>query len=234
MDKLVKLNIPTEITIRSEWFVIRDALLKDAEAITAIEDDKAFNTAGQLLNALTKHSNGLEKIRKELSKPYTDAGKLIKQISDEARQSLEEWKEKLQREYLNPYARRKAEEAEAERRRVEEQVRKEAERIIAEQEELRELFGDDEIPVQEVIVQQEALTVKEKPENDSVRIIERTVWELVDEKEVPPLFFVFDPHKVNEYLREHKDLITEKIKANPEAVIVPGIIFRIETQVTGR
>jgi predicted transcriptional regulator len=82
-------QLPQLIEIQSNWIDIRENILFRAEALKAVSSQAEYNDAEIILKAITKHSNDLEKHRKELAKPFQAVDKKIKALADEAREKLE-------------------------------------------------------------------------------------------------------------------------------------------------
>ncbi|GAG00433.1 unnamed protein product, partial [marine sediment metagenome] len=117
-------------------------------------------------------------------------------------------------------------EAEA-RREAEQKARDEADKLLKEQEvaDSLGLTGEDEpepIVVEMGEVQREAVS-------SSVRIGTKIVVKGFDEEKVPRAFLTYDPRKVNQYIRQHTQELKDKLDNDPDAVIVEGITFALET-----
>lgn len=232
-------TIPSEVTIAPDWIKARDELVEEVAGFEAIESAGDFDDAGELLRKITKTSNAMERFRKDMTAPLTEASRVVKKAADTAREPLEKAKNMIQ-QLLNRYA------AEQDRRRREEQARIEAEQRkaieaqIAKQEEDREIadelgldLSDEPPPIPEVpaiIPQVEAARA------DGVRVQKNVVWEVADEGDIPRAFLILDPRKVNGYMAQHKDEIMKVLEEKPEheGSFVPGLHFRIETKVISR
>jgi hypothetical protein len=232
-------NVTKEITISEKWLVARDELLKRSKAIKAVEGQEDFETACELQNQVTKTSNKLESMRKDISKPFADAQKLIKAAADKAREPLEGEKSRL-KNLTGAYAEKQRQAQLAEQRRIEKEQREAAEKQLAEQrkeQEALDALGIEEEPEQpepEITVPEPEPTVL-APQSDAARVVTSVEWDLVNEPQVPRAFMSFDPRKVNEYKRSHNESLKKRLEDDPASgnQIVPGIVFRIKTDVRG-
>jgi len=218
-------KLPAEITIRGEWIAKRDEALVDSKAIVAVSGQSDMDKAGESLQAITRLSASLEKMRLEYGRPFREVDALIKKKADDARKPLEDEKARLKAicgAWAEAEFKRKIEEA----KRADEYNRKMAEEAIIKQgaaDRLAAELGIDEKPL--VIITPEIVVDPVKmPETDSARLAMVIKWELEDEDKVPRNFLTFDERKLNAYLRENKDRI-KKMIADKEDVI-PGIKFR--------
>jgi len=92
---LIKLpDLPREVSIDADWYTRRDEILALSQEIVKV-DSSNYDFAGIQLAAVTKSSNEVEKIRKGLTSPYLAAQKKIKEVSDKAREPLEDEKARL-------------------------------------------------------------------------------------------------------------------------------------------
>jgi vacuolar-type H+-ATPase subunit H len=234
-NMLIKLpNVTSEVTIRSEWMEERDRLVALSSGIAGIACQDSFSAGGELLKKITKTSNVLEKMRKELTDPYTAAAKIIKSAADKAREPLEAAKDRLQ-SMLNDFARAQAAKAEEERRRIEEQQRAEIEKQEAMNRIAAEEFGAEET---EIFAPSLPVVKPETKEAraDDVRVSHVLKFEVLDASEVPTAFKVVDPSLIRIWMRERSGEITGKLKDSPEAEkgILPGVRFYLDTQVCAR
>lgn len=239
-NKVIKLpEIPAEITIAPDWLATRAEIIEAASAVALIETGEDFDAAGELLRRITKTSNAMERFRKDMTAPLTEASRVVKRAADTARKPLEDAKARLQ-QLLNAYAAEQQRKAEEERRRIEAEQRRAVEEQLARQQaeqEAADALGFDEpdepLPEPEVpaIVPQ-----VDRARADAVRVQESIDWEIVDEGAIPRAFLALDPRRVNGFVAQHKDRIRELVKEQPDeaAKLVPGIAFRIETKVISR
>ena len=227
-----------EIEIAQDWLVSRDAIVAKAAAITKIESNAAYDEASFLLSQITKASNAMEDMRKQLSKPFTAAASCIKDAADEARQPLEDIKAAL-KSALAAYAEAQRKAQEAERKRIEAEQRAEIERQHAEQEAQRvaaEELGVEESPEEKVftpVVTVPAPTIQ-APRSSAARIVEKITWSIVDEDKVPRGFMIVDPRRINDHVRTHGDHIKQSTKDGQGSTLIPGIKFEITTDVSAR
>jgi len=88
MSKEIIIKLPElkqSVSINKEWIEQRDKLVKQANDISKITNKQTMENGGLVLKQITKNSNSLEKMRKDFSKPFRDAQKIIKKASDTAR-----------------------------------------------------------------------------------------------------------------------------------------------------
>ena len=234
-DLIIKLpKFAEQISISSEWIQQRDSLILIADEIKTVDSQKIFELGSEVLRNITKVSNALEKMRKELTDPFENAKRVVKQKSDEAREPLEKKKSVLQSK-LSAYVETQRKKEEEEKRRIEQQQREDIERQLAEKQDMEDAgLVDKNTPfVPDVAV---AVPQTETPKSFDVRVQEDVEWELLDENKIPGAFKTFDPRKVNAWLRENKSRILISLKENPESgrEFVPGVVFKPITKVIGR
>lgn len=226
MTEVIKINeLPTELAISPDWITYRDQLIAASAELQAVNDDKSFNDAADLLRAITKTSNKMESFRKEFAEPYQDAVKTIKKASDQARQDLENEKTRIKK-LMSDFTREQERLARIERERIEKEQRERAERQAAAQEEL----GIDD-PVQ--IPDAPAPTVR-KPIADSARTTKVLKFNIMDDNYVPRAFCSPDSRLINAYLRDNKEKLIELIERDPRMIIIEGINITVEHQIASR
>lgn len=229
-------NVTDSVTIAAAWFDKRDAAIAAIGRFEVVDSDDDFEGAAEVLQAATKLSNGLEKTRQALSRPFTQAGKVIKKASDTARAPLEDAKKALQNK-MNAYAARKAREAEEARRAAEEEARRQAEEQLAAAQADADLFGDGEVEVFEADLPP-APVIPDRVVTSSVRTTEVVTWDVEDESAIPRAFLMLDPRKVNEYVRERKAELVDVLKLAEAGEDIPspvrGIRFTLERKVISR
>ena len=241
MTKAIATKLPvvtSEITISDKWLEARDALLVKTAEVTKVAGQEDFEKSTELQNQVTKTSNKLENIRKDIAKPFADAQKIIKKVADDAREPLEKEKKRL-KDLNGEYADKQRLEAVAERRRIEQEEREAAERQLAEQrkeQEARDALGMDaapEKPIEPVIPNPEPTVMAAKSDYAAVPVV--LEWDLLDESKVPSAFLSFDARKVNEYKREWNIDLRKKLEDDPASgnTIIPGILFRLRSDVRG-
>lgn len=123
--EILKLTLPHfEVTeISTDWIERRNKLLAEASQIKTISNQDDYEAAEILLKKITGASGEAEKLRKKLSKPFTDFSKKIKKMGDDARGPLEDNKQKLKRimaDFLNAAEMKRQEEMQ---KALEEEVR---------------------------------------------------------------------------------------------------------------
>lgn len=217
---------PERLGVNAEWIAMRDAVVAEASGLV-VSNEAGFSAGSDLLQRITKLSNKLETFRKDYTAPFLEAQRAIKSMADSAREPLEKVKSALKVE-LGKYAeiQRKAEAEE--RRKAEAAAQEEAARLAQENEEASELLGDA-APQEEVVVV--AAPVQRRAVSDSVRVIPRIVWEVIDVDLIPRAFLMVDDRKVNEFKREHEDLIKKAVEDGKAGNPIPGVVFAVKTDV---
>ena len=234
-DLIIRLpKFAEQISIRKEWIEQRDSLIRLADEIKSVESQKDFEFGSEILRNITKVSNSLEKMRKDLTDPFENAKRVIKQKSDEARSSLEKKKTELQSK-LATYVENQRKKAEEEKRRNEEKQRAEIEQQLADKEALEEAGLVDKNKEFVPQVTTFASEIQAATSSD-VRVQQDVEWDLLDETKIPGVFKTFDPRKVNAWLKDNKARILISLKENPDSgkEFIPGIIFKPKTKVIGR
>lgn len=217
-------KLDTEITLSKDWLAERDQLILQAAEVI-VDDNDTYNMAGEILSRITKTSNAMESFRKDYSKPYLDAQRLIKHGADDARESLEDAKKRLQTD-MSKYQAEQRRKADAERKRIEEENRAAIERQVAESE---ELGLEPEIVEPVVKVPQVAV-----PKSNAVRVQQTIGWEIIDEDAVNAALKVVDTRKVNAYKSMYKDAITKKCKAGHGEYTLNGIKWVLTDKIIAR
>lgn len=227
-------DLVPEIKIDGAWLTKRDQLVERGKLFATIKTPVDFDVAGDILKDITKSSNELETMRKDLAKPFNEAAKQIKQVADKARDPLEITK-RLLKSSLSSYATEQRRKAEEEQRRIEAAEREAAEKAAAEQEKLKELgMVEEDEPVQ-VPVTPPVQPQVQAPRSSSAKITERVTWDAVDLENIPEQYKSFDAKKLNGWLAMNKDVVKQKLKAGSDGTdIVAGIKFKIDTQVSSR
>jgi len=198
--------LPQLIEIQSNWIDVRENILFRAEALKAVSSQAEYNDAEIILKAITKHSNDLEKQRKQLAKPFQAVDKKIKSLTDEAREKLEEEKENLKKK-MAAYM-------DAEREKQQKELEEKAAAIVQEQE---------SNPFAAYVPQQE-IKLENKPVIKLMSSV-TAAWkfEITDAVQVPREFCSPDERKIREYVQREK-----------EAASIPGVRIYEETQVKAR
>ena len=227
-------EVSSSVSIKADWLAMRDALLEDAAAFPVVKDQTEYELASDVLRNITKASNELEVMRKDLAKPFAEAGKLIKNAADKARQPLEGAKENL-KAALAHYATEQRRKAEEERRQIEQAEREAAEKAAAEQRALEEagLVDEDEPVILPPAPKVQPQIVE--PKASTTRVSERLVWKVGNPDEITEQFKTFDERKLGGWIRMNGDSVKAKLKQGQDgAKILPGILFKIETTVSSR
>ena len=235
MSKEIIIKLPElkqSVSINKEWIEQRDKLVKQANDISKITNKQTMENGGLVLKQITKNSNSLEKMRKDFSKPFRDAQKIIKKASDTAREPLERAKSELQKklsDFAEAEAKRQAEiehQRELERQKaIEEQAQKQAEES--------ELWGEDAEEAPEVFEPEDfAPEVENNAKSEFTRTVTTLSYELLSEEDVPEVFKTVDSKKVNNYIKENKERILQALEDGKQ--LISGIKLIKETKVTSR
>ena len=212
-------------------------LLAESKKLQKLSSSEDYAQAETFLARITKGSNTLEKLRKDLGEPFLEATRIIKAVSDDAREPLEMEKRRLQAALAAYHVeeRHKADEA---RRQAEMEARKEAERKAAEQqaeEEARKVLGlDDEPQVEQppVPVVQVVPVVQEPPRSSKTRVTEILAFKILDVEKVPRAFLMVDESKVRSWLNANKETVRKQLSENPNgAEIIQGLTIKLEINV---
>jgi hypothetical protein len=229
---LVSPKFNQEVCIEKSWFDKRDEIIKDAKSLgSKIESPEAFQKAERVLKDITKTSNQAEKVRKDLSLPYTNFAKKIKAMGDEAKELLEKEKpvvKKLIGDYLTEQERLRQIEIKKQMQAEEEaRLKAEAERIEAEKQASMNVFGAVEIKPEPDVFQGDEAPVQiiTAPVVSKTCSSTRMVWkyEIINPELIPRNFCNPDPVKIRKYLSFEQD------SAN-----IPGVRFYQEMQVQSR
>lgn len=203
-------QLPQLIEIQSNWIDVRENILFRAEALKAVSSQAEYNDAEIILKAITKHSNDLEKHRKELAKPFQAVDKKIKSLADEAREKLEEEKENLKKK-MAAYM-------DAEREKQQKELEEKAAAMVQAQAQEQESN-----PFAAYVPQQE-IKLENKPVIKLMSSV-TAVWkfEITDPVQVPREFCSPDERKIREYVQREK-----------EAASISGVRIYEETQIKAR
>lgn len=209
---------------------MRNETVVSAQGLATVGTALEFQEAGALLQRITRVSNTLEEMRKDLGKPFRNADKLIKTASDKAREPLEAEKTRI-KALIETYAA-------AERRRVavENHQREEAQQRQIEAQ-LSQQQAGEEAGLEPPVVMEcptQTMPASAVPRSDAVRIGEAVEFDLMNEDAIPRAFLIFDPRKAQQYCRENKDEIKARVGNGEAEEIVPGLRFRVRTTVAGR
>jgi len=229
-DGLIKLpEMKRELQISDEWLGGRDGYLervKEIEGNGHLSTNQDFQAASKLLKSITKHSNALESVRKDYAKPFTQAAKLIKQVSDVARDPLEKAKGVLSK-IIGDYAAEQRRIEREERAKAEQAAREEAERKLSEQSD-DDMFSD---PDEEITVETEA--VSRRAVSNNIRVIQKVHISFIDEERVPRAFCSVDQRKINQYIRDNNAELKAALAEKDEGgTIEPieGVTLILETK----
>lgn len=186
MSRELTFTTPSKITIQGDWIAERDQLLAESQSIQ-VSDQQSYTNAEFTLKKITKHSNELEKKRKEFAAPFLDASKEIKALADQERSDLEDEKARLKKIMIKwidiQEAKRKKEEEAAAR--------------LAAAEAEKDPFGDG------ANVPAEPVTSEPKKFASSKRTV--YAFDVVNPNLVPREFCSPDDAKIRAYVNENKD-----------------------------
>ena len=232
--EITSLTVPQftkEITISQDWITRRDQLIEKATGVV-VQDNVQFQAACDDLNAITSHSNALEKIRLSIGKPFADMAKKIKALADQARAPLETCKGDLKAS-INVWAEKERKREMEERKKAEEEAQIESERLLALQEKEADIFGEETVAE---VPQVQAAPVAVAQRSSSAQVIQVVKVKSIDEDKIPRAFCSADPRKVNNYLREHREEIRKALEEDPEkgTEFIEGVVFVIETDTRSR
>jgi len=223
-------SFKSEISISSEWVVMRNETVASAQALATVGNPLEFQEAGALLQRITRVSNTLEEMRKDLGKPFRNADKIIKSASDKAREPLEAEKTRI-KNLIETYAAAERRRLAAETQQREEEQQRQIEAQLSQQQAGEEAGLEPPVVIE---CTTPAAPANMMPRSDAVRIGEAVEFELVNEDAVPRAFLIFDPRKAQQYCRENKDEIKDRVGNGEAERIVPGLRFRVRTTVAGR
>jgi len=237
MEKSLEITgMVTSVDVPERWLSKRNAMLTKATATQSVATQIEFDDGSELLNSITKHSNELEKQRKEFAAPFTAAAKSIKRMCDDERVNLEAEKSRIKM-LLSRYAAEQAQKQLQERRRIEAVERAKAERLFEEQQKAQaeaDLLGLESAP-EEIKIEHEPEPYVEQAHSQSSKILQRVVWFFEDEDLIPKAFLMVDNRKINEYIRNTKEEIKRNIEGGGDGKnFVAGIRFELKTDVIGR
>lgn len=204
-------TVPQKVEIDPDWVARRDKLIEEAKGVTEISDNDAYEQAETALKRITSSSNELEKFRKDFAKPFREAEKQIKTISDEAREPLEEEKQRLKKvmqSYLDEIERKRQEEIE---KQAEEQRKK------------QEQAAESGNPFEEIAAEtnEEVQPTTQDVRKSMSRSQKVTKFEITNPKKVPREFCSPDEKKIRQATKQG---VTE----------IPGVKIWEETQVMSR
>jgi hypothetical protein len=222
-----------ELAIRRSWFEERDGLLAKASSFNRISSRESFETAGATLSAISRSIEIVDAMRMKLAAPFLQAAKTIKAAADSAKAPLEEARATL-RAKLSVYADK-------------ERGRKETARLraLAVRESAVEEYGRVQLLSVERFGSQTTLfnpplppeppkRPAPFPKAESVAVRANLRFEIADESQVPREFLSPDKSKIREWLNLNREDLRERLRENPSASPLPGIVFKLETEVVPR
>jgi len=230
-------DIKTEVSIDSDWFIQRDILLAEVKKLATVSSQEDYQLGANHLTKLTKVSNKVEAMRKDLAEPYAVAVKLIKSTSDVARKPLEDAKDALGKA-MATWQRNETECQQKAACLAEEVARKEQERLLHErqiaEEAAKELGLEEPLlpsePIISVVVAPPPSLVKAY----GIRMSETFEISVLDEDKVPRPFMSVDLVKLRRYLNDNKNSIKAQLKDKTQPI--QGVEITIESKpvTTGR
>lgn len=226
---LVLPETPRKIGLSPDWLKMRDLLVDECKGFQCANEE-GFNAGSEILQRITKLSNQLEKFRKDFTAPYLSAQKAVKKMADAAREPLETCKSMLKMQ-LGEYAEKQRKIEAEERRKAEQAAQAEAARLAQENADAADLLGDD-APQEELVLP--STQVERRAVSDSARVIKRIVFEVSDEDAIPRAFMMVDERKINQFKREHEDLIIKAVEDGKPDAPIPGVVFAVKTDVASR
>jgi len=221
-----------EVSIRGEWIASRDEILSRSTAIKEVSDDDGYESAGECLKSVTKSSNALEAMRKDITSPFLDAQKKIKAVADKERSKLESEKKRLKGMmgvHMEAVRKRQAKE----RARQEAEAQAEIQRQIAEHEaEIEAGLIDDDADLD--IVELPTVEIEDEPTSYDTKTVKTVTYEVVDVAAVPREFCVVDKGKLRAYLNANREEIKKTLEQKKTHEFIPGVEFRIEENISAR
>jgi len=206
-------TIPEKIEIGVEWIERRNKILIASADITSVQSQDDYEAAEILLKKITSASNDAEKLRKNLSLPFTDLAKRIKKMGDDARNPLEEDKLRLKK-IMSVFLREEEARQQADLRRIAEEAAREADAaLLKEAEEAGKKFNNpfaEFIPDSEEseVLPAEPVAIESNVGNVNKSFSRaKKVWkfEIENESSVPREFCSPDEKKIREYVNREKD-----------------------------
>jgi hypothetical protein len=222
---------PSEVTIKSEWFGMRDALVAEAARIPSVDNITDFVRGGALLQRVTKAKGAVEKIRKDFSKPLSEALKLLKTAADKALAPLEAAGGELKLK-LSAYALRQSMAREREERLLEAAAEAAADQTL--REEADRLFGSVDADIIESIPNPSPEA--EPPKAESVSVRKSLTFEITGEAALPRQFLSPDEKKIRRWIEDSKESLEAAVKNSPgwELDIMPGLRLKISVDIVSR
>ena len=224
-------QLAAEIEIPQAWLKDRAELMGTASAITTVNNAKTFEDASWIMAKVTKLASMLETHRKALSKPLRDAADTIKEAADAAAQPLLVEKARLQA-LLGAYAEQERKRAADEAKKIEAEQRRQIEEQLAKKQAEADLGMDDEQVFAPEVTAPAPTVVP--PKAAGVRTVERLAYLVDDLDKVPRGFLTLDTSAVLAHQRQHAEFIKQQIKDGKGSDLIPGLTFRIETDVVAR
>ncbi len=232
MSETTALTIPemaTKVAISPDWISLRDKVIKESEGLV-VENETQYQAGSEILRRMTKLSNSLETFRKDFTKPFLAVQRSVKKMTDTARDPLENAKKKI-KVPLDSYAEEQRRIEREERLKAEREAQEKAAEIARQNAEAEALMGAN-APKEEII--ETTAPVVARARSDSSMVVTSVVWEITDLDKVPRAFMMLDERAVNQYKREHKEMIEKLVEDGKPDGIVQGILFAIKTETRSR
>ncbi|MDH3279512.1 MAG: hypothetical protein OEQ39_02860 [Gammaproteobacteria bacterium] len=222
---------PADVAIDPVWLAARDDLLRSSYALTKVSNDDGYTAAGGLLQQLTRTENGMEKMRKDLTRPFMDAQRLIKRVADGANAPVLEEKARI-KILAETYFREQERKRRAEEAAAMEAAKREAERQLAEHEAAVALGFEDADTEPEIALPEPPAPTIEKPVSYDMRVRRDIVFTIIDPDKVERYLCSPDNRKIREHIKHNKDGLMPKLAEGPYTI--PGIEMQLETKVQSR
>ncbi len=225
-------KIDSQVSIGSKWFDERDEIISLIEKIDKVDNDEEYEKATVLLKRVTKFYSDSEKRRKEVTGPFTKAAKEIKAIFDQEANVLLDSKSSIKdiaTKYLDKV---EAERIEAERERQKKE-QEEAMRLVSEQQEKEELFGESES--EEIKISSlEPAVIPVPPKSSSARVSKTIKFETTEK--LDDNFKCPDTKKINEWVRDNKDALNARLELATEdnPIEMHGMKLWLANSLSGR
>lgn len=91
MNEVTKIElppVPQSVEIAPQWIENRNTILAQSACIIGVQNQDDYSNAEAMRKIIKTSATELEKFRKQLSKPFSDAASRIKEIADNANEPL--------------------------------------------------------------------------------------------------------------------------------------------------
>ena len=231
---LVKLpTLVRQISIRKSWFEERDRLVSEAEAIRKISSESDFEKAGAILAALSRSMSIVDSMRAKLAAPFLLAAKTIKAAADSAKAPLETARNAL-RAKLAAYADSERKRKESARRRAFAARKAAAENFKRLQQIAIEDFASETTLFNPPLPPEPSKAPASFPKAGSVAVRATLKFEIADEGKLPRCLLSPDKAKIASWLELNRDSLRTRLREDPAYSPLPGIAFKLVTEVVPR